>query len=168
MTRLVAVVAMAENNVIGRDGEMPWRLATDLKRYRRLTMGKPMIMGRKTLVSIGRVLDGRDSVVLTRSATLPIAGAHAVATPEAALALAEELAGQRGADEIVIAGGAEIYTLFMDRLERLYVTHVEARPEGDTLFPAIDPLRWKIVQYEDVSAGERDSAASRFVIYDRI
>ena len=168
MTRLVAVVAMAENNVIGRDGEMPWRLATDLKRYRQLTMGKPMIMGRKTLVSIGRVLDGRDSVVLTRSGTLPIAGAHPVATPEAALALAEELAGQRGADEIVIAGGAEIYRLFLDQLDRLYVTHVAAAPEGDALFPPIDPQHWKVVASEDVAAGEKDSAASRYVVYDRI
>jgi len=168
MTRLVAVVAMADNNVIGKDGEMPWRLATDLKRYRRLTMGKPMIMGRKTLVSIGRVLDGRDSVVLTRGGSLPFEGAHLVDSPEAALALAETLATQRGADEIVIAGGAEIYRLFLARIDRLYVTHVEAEPEGDAVFPAILPEDWKVVESEAVAAGEKDSAASRYVIYDRV
>ena len=168
MTRLVAVVAMADNNVIGKDGEMPWRLATDLKRYRRLTMGKPMIMGRKTLVSIGRVLDGRDSVVLTRGGSLPFEGAHPVDSPEAALALAETLATQRAADEIVIAGGAEIYRLFLARINRLYVTHVEAEPEGDAVFPAILPEDWKVVESEAVAAGEKDSAASRYVIYDRV
>jgi dihydrofolate reductase len=168
VTRLVAVVAMAENNVIGRDGEMPWRLATDLKRYRRLTMGKPMVMGRKTLASIGRVLDGRDSVVLTRGGDLPYEGAHAVASPAAALALAERLAEARGSDEIVIAGGAEIYRLFLDQLDRLYVTHVAASPEGDAIFPPIDPQRWKVVASEEVAAGEKDSAASRYVVYDRI
>lgn len=168
MSRLVAVVAMAENNVIGRDGEMPWRLATDLKRYRRLTMGKPMIMGRKTLASIGRVLDGRDSVVLTRGGGLPYEGAYAVHSPEGAVALAATLADARGADEIVIAGGAEIYRLFLDQVDRLYVTHVAAAPEGDALFPPIDPQHWKVVASEDVAAGEKDSAASRYVVYDRI
>jgi dihydrofolate reductase len=167
MTRLVAVVALAANNVIGRDGAMPWSLSTDLKRYRRLTMGKPMIMGRKTLVSIGRVLDGRDSVVLTRSAALPLPGAVLAPSPEDALAIAGQLAQERGADEIVIAGGAEIYALFLPQIDRLYVTHVEAEPDGDARFPEIDPKVWRVVAEETVAAGERDSAASRFVTYDR-
>jgi dihydrofolate reductase len=167
MTRLVAVVAMAANRVIGRDGTMPWSLSTDLRRYRRLTMGKPMIMGRKTLESIGRVLDGRDSVVLTRAAVLPLPGAVLAPSPEDALAIAGKLAEGRGAEEIVIAGGAEIYALFLPQIERLYVTHVEAEPEGDARFPVIDPQAWRIVAEETVAAGERDSAASRVVTYDR-
>lgn len=167
MTRLVAVVAMAANGVIGRDGAMPWSLSTDLRRYRRLTMGKPMIMGRKTLVSIGRVLDGRDSIALTRAAALPLPGAVLAASPEEALAIARPLAQGRGADEIVIAGGAEIYALFLPQIERLHVTHVDAEPEGDARFPAIDPRIWRVVAEETVAAGERDSAASRFVTYDR-
>jgi dihydrofolate reductase len=167
MTRLVAVVAMAANQVIGLDGAMPWSLSTDLRRYRRLTLGKPMIMGRKTLDAIGRVLDGRDSIVLSRAPALPLPGAILAATPEAALAIARERAASRGAEEIVVAGGAEIYALFLPLIDRLYVTHVEAEPDGDARFPAIDPEAWRIVAEEDVAAGERDSAASRFVTYDR-
>ena len=165
--RLVAVVAMARNGVIGRDGEMPWRLATDLQRYRRLTMGKPMIMGRKTLVSIGRVLDGRDSIVMTRSGSLPLEGARIAASAEEALAMAEASAAGRGAEEIVIAGGAEIYRLFLDRMTRLYVTHVDCKPDGDAVFPDIEPASWTAVASEEIPPGPRDNAASRFVTYDR-
>ncbi|MBC8130098.1 MAG: dihydrofolate reductase [Rhizobiaceae bacterium] len=164
---LVAVVAMAHNRVIGHDGAMPWTLSTDLRRYRRLTMGKPMIMGRKTLASIGRVLDGRDSVVLTRGSDLPIAGAERVGSPEEALVSARRLAAARGADEIVIAGGAEIYALFLPQVARLYVTHVDAEPEGDARFPEIVPHDWREVSSESVPAGEKDSAPSRFVVYER-
>ncbi|MCE7027435.1 dihydrofolate reductase [Jiella avicenniae] len=165
---LVAVVAMAENRVIGRDGAMPWSIPSDLKRYRRLTMGKPMIMGRKTLESIGRVLDGRDTIVLTRGDRVPFEGAHLAATPEAALEIAAACAESRGADEIVIAGGGEIYRLFFERLERLYVTEVMAAPEGDAGFPAIDPAIFEPVHSEGPAKGERDSAATRFTIYRRI
>ncbi|WP_255696593.1 dihydrofolate reductase [Aurantimonas sp. HBX-1] len=164
---LVAVVAMAENGVIGRDGAMPWSVPSDLKRYRSLTMGKPMIMGRKTLESIGRVLDGRDTIVLTRSASVPFDGAIVADSPEAALALATERAKTRGADEIVIAGGGEIYRAFMDRLDRLLVTEIAAAPEGDAVFPPIDPALWEKVFEAPAERGERDSAASRFRIYER-
>ncbi|BDA85531.1 dihydrofolate reductase [Aureimonas sp. SA4125] len=167
MTRLVCVVAMAENRVIGRDGAMPWSLSTDLGRYRRLTMGKPMIMGRKTFESIGRALDGRDSIVLTRASALPLPGAHRVSSPQEALALATHFAEARGAAEIVIAGGAEIYALFLPCTDRLYVTHAACEPLGDARFPAIDPADWEVVAAQAVPAGERDSVASRFVTYDR-
>ncbi|MBO0903084.1 dihydrofolate reductase [Jiella sonneratiae] len=164
---LVAVVAMGQNRVIGREGAMPWQVPSDLKRYRRLTMGKPMIMGRKTLVSIGRVLDGRDSIVLTRGAGLPFEGALAAASKEEALALAEACARSRGSDEIVIAGGEEIYRLFFEDLDRLYVTEVMAMPGGDARFPEIDPAVFEPVLREEPQRGERDSAATRFVIYQR-
>ncbi|MEH6718368.1 MAG: dihydrofolate reductase [Aurantimonas endophytica] len=164
---LVAVVAMAENGVIGRDGAMPWSVPSDLRRYRRLTMGKPMIMGRKTLESIGRVLDGRDTIVLTRSPAVPFEGAIVADSPETALALATERARTRGADEIVIAGGGEIYRAFMDRLDRLMVTRIAAAPEGDAIFPPIDPALWQPVLDEAAERGERDSAASRFQIFER-
>lgn len=158
---------MARNGVIGRDGEMPWRLKGDLKRYRRLTMGKPMIMGRKTLLSIGRVLDGRPSVVLSRGGELPFAGAHLVDSPEAAVTLATRLAAEVGASEIAVVGGAEIYRLLFDRLARLHVTHVEAEPDGDAVFPAIDPAVWALLHEEPVEAGPDDSAATRYAIYER-
>lgn len=164
---LVAVVAMARNHVIGRDGGMPWSLSTDLKRYRRLTMGKPMIMGRKTLAAIGRVLDGRDSIVLTHGGELPFDGAYRANSPEAALALAVRLAGERGTDEIVVAGGAEIYRMFLESLQRLYVTHVEADPEGDAWFPDIRPEEWRLVSSEPVPAGKGDSASTTFAVYER-
>ncbi|WP_152045908.1 dihydrofolate reductase [Aureimonas psammosilenae] len=165
---LVAVVAVARNGVIGRDGAMPWKLATDLKRYRRLTMNKPMIMGRKTLESIGKVLDGRDTVVLSSAGTTTFAGAHLVATVDEALATAQRLAEDRGADEIVVAGGGEIYRLFFERLDRLYATFVEAEPEGDATFPTIDPARWQLVSEERVPAGEKDSVDTRFTVWDRL
>ncbi|NDV85496.1 diacylglycerol kinase [Aurantimonas aggregata] len=158
---------MAENGVIGRAGAMPWHVPSDLKRYRRLTMGKPMIMGRKTLESIGRVLDGRDTIVLTRSPTVPFEGAIVADSPEAALTLARERAKTRGTDEIVIAGGGEIYRAFMDRLDRLLVTQVDAAPEGDAFFPPIDPGLWEKVLDEPAERGERDSAPCRFIVFER-
>ncbi|MEF2553085.1 dihydrofolate reductase [Aurantimonas sp. A2-1-M11] len=164
---LVAVVAMAENGVIGDDGAMPWRMPSDLKRYRRLTMGKPMIMGRKTLDSIGRVLDGRDTIVLSRGARSVLEGAVLARTPEEALDRARDAARARAADEIVIAGGAEIYRLFLDRIDRLYVTRIATDVTGDTMFPAIDPAIWAIESEEPCERGPNDSADSRFVVYVR-
>ena len=166
--RLVVVVAMATNGVIGNDGDMPWRVPSDLKRYRRLTMDKPMIMGRKTLDSIGRVLDGRDTIVLTRAATVPYEGARVARSPREALSLARACAKTRGADEIVIAGGAEIYRLFLSSVVRLYVTLIDAEPQGDTRFPPIDPAVWRLSQDEPCEPGPKDSAATRFQFYDRI
>lgn len=167
MVKLVAVVAMARNGVIGRNGGMPWRLSADLRRYRRLTMGKPMIMGRRTLESIGRVLDGRDTIVLTRRPGVPFPDAITAATPEEAVEKAVECAARRGADEIVIAGGGEVYRLFVNGLDRLYVTHVEADPDGDAFFPTIDPALWETASVESVPADERNDAPTRFVVYDR-
>ncbi|MEF2073549.1 dihydrofolate reductase [Consotaella aegiceratis] len=165
--RIVAVFAMGENRVIGRDGAMPWRLSTDFKRYRRLTMGKPMIMGRKTLESIGRALDGRETIVLTRRESLPFEGVHLAASVEEALSKAKDLARSIGADEIVIAGGEEIYRQFLPFTDTLYVTLVDTRPEGDAYAPEIDETIWVKAEEEAVAAGEKDSAAMRFVRYDR-
>ena len=168
LPQLVVVVALAANGVIGRNGDMPWRVPSDLQRYRRLTMGKPMIMGRKTLESIGRVLDGRDTVVLTRAATVPFVGARVAGSPREALSLAHACAKARGANEIVIAGGAEIYSLFLPLVVRLYVTRIEAEPQGDTRFPPIDPRVWRLSQDDPCEPGPEDGAASRFQLYDRI
>lgn len=165
---LVAVVAMGTNRVIGKDGAMPWSIPSDLKRYRRLTMGKPMVMGRKTLQSIGRVLDGRDTIVLSRQDAVPFEGAHLAATPQEALRLARHCATSRGADEIVIAGGEEIYRLFFAELETIYLTEVMATPQGDARFPAIDPALFEAVRHEAPSQGDRDSAMTRFTVYRRI
>ncbi|WP_102958987.1 dihydrofolate reductase [Mangrovicella endophytica] len=165
--RLTAVVAMGRNGVIGQDGQLPWRLSTDLKRYRSLTMGKPMIMGRKTIESIGRALDRRDTIVLTHRPEIAIAGVFLAHSPQEALRLAGERAAERGVDEIIIAGGGEIYAEFLDRLDRLAITHVDADPAGDARFPAIDWDGWTVVTSEDVPSGPKDDVASRHVVYER-
>ncbi|MEN3792795.1 dihydrofolate reductase [Fulvimarina sp. MAC3] len=164
----VAVVAAARNGVIGADGGMPWSIPSDLKRYRQLTMGKPMIMGRKTLQSIGRALDGRDSIVLTREQSLPIEGAIIANGPGDAMAKAIQCAMNRRANEIAIVGGAEIYRLFWDDIDRIALTEIDAEPEGDAVFPHIDDDEFKLLSEEDWTRGDRDSAATRFKSYARI
>ena len=161
--RLSMIAAVAANGVIGKEGEMPWRLSTDLKRFRRLTTGKPVIMGRKTFASIGKPLPERTNIVVTRDPGFAAAGVEVVASPDEAVAAA---AATGGKDAMVIGGG-EIYALFMPRADRLHITHVDALPEGDTLFPAIDPAVWRVVSEEAVPAGEKDTAATRYVVYER-
>lgn len=157
------VVAIADNGVIGREGGLPWRQSSDLKRFKAVTMGKPVIMGRKTFESIGKPLPGRRNIVITRNAGYRAEGADVVSGVEEALELAE--AG--GAEEACIIGGGEIYRQSMARADRLDVTHVLAAVEGDTRFPEIDPAIWKAVSSEDVPAGEKDTHATRRVVYER-
>lgn len=158
------VVAMAENGVIGRDGDLPWRLSTDLKRFKAITMGKPVIMGRKTWESIGKPLPGRRNIVVTRQADYAAEGAECVSSLDVGLALA--VAGDPGQDVCVIGGG-QIYREAMDRADRLHVTHVYARIEGDTVFPEIAPEIWEEVSREEVPAGEKDVYATSYVVYQR-
>src|SRR5579863_10259566 len=136
---LVGVVAIADNGVIGLGNALPWHISADLKRFRALTMGKPLIMGRKTFASLGRALPGRETIVVTRDAgfTLP-AGVFRVASVDAAIRLAQERALALGAKEIIVAGGGEIYSALIDRLDRLHVTYVHSAPTGDAFFPPID------------------------------
>lgn len=164
---VVAVVAMARNRVIGADGAMPWRLPTDLKRYRALTMGRPMIMGRKTLQSIGRALDGRDTIVLTRDEGFAFPGVEVAGSPAEALALARSAAKARGSDEIVIAGGAEIYALFLDATDRIEMTIVESDSVGDASFPPLADADWVPAPEVSMHRGERDSADASFVTWHR-
>jgi dihydrofolate reductase len=166
--RIALVAAVARNGVIGRDGEMPWRLSTDLKRFKRLTMGKPVIMGRKTFESIGKPLTGRVNIVVTRSAGFAVDGVKAAPSLDVALRLAAEEAAGLGATEAVVIGGGEIYAVAIGRADRLYITHVEASPDGDVRFPPIDPMVWRGVSSERIGAGERDSEATTFAVYDRI
>jgi len=162
--RLSMIAAVAANGVIGKEGEMPWRLSTDLKRFRRLTTGKPVIMGRKTFASIGRPLPERTNIVVTRDTGFAAEGVNAVASPDEAVAQA----AATGSDEAMVIGGGEIYALFMPHADRLHVTHVAASPEGDTYFPEIDPAVWQPVSEEAVPVGEKDTAATRYVVYERV
>jgi len=166
--RIAIVVAMARNRVIGRDNGMPWRLSSDMKHFKATTMGKPMIMGRKTFQSIGKPLPGRHTIVVTRDSGFKPEGVETVATLDAAFDAARKAAGEMGAGEIIVAGGGVLYAEAMERADRLYVTHVDAEPDGDTVFPEIDPAVWEAVEERDIPQTERDSAKIRFVAYKRI
>ncbi len=162
------IAAVAENGVIGARGGMPWRLSADMKRFRRLTMGKPVIMGRKTFDTLGKPLDGRTNFVVTRQRDFAPSGVIVKSSLGAALLGAEETAARGGAEEIMVIGGGELYAAALPLADRLYITHVEAAPEGDTRFPPIDPAVWRAVQSERQPSGEKDSAATVFVTYERI
>lgn len=164
--RLSIIAAVAENGIIGAGNAMPWKLSSDLKRFKALTMGKPVIMGRKTFESIGKPLPGRANIVVSRQRGFAPKGVTVVGSVDAALVTAEEKAA--GGDEIMVIGGGEIYRSAIDRADRLYITHVEAAPEGDTHFPAIDPAIWRATTAERLPSGPKDSEASTFVIYERI
>lgn len=163
MSGIAIVVAVAENGVIGRDGGMPWRLSTDLKRFKAVTLGKPVIMGRKTYDSIGRPLPGRANIVVTRNPDWRADGVKVTATLDEALAMAEREDG----DEICVIGGGELYAQAIGRADRLHVTHVLADIAGDTRFPPIDPSVWAVVKEVDVPPGEKDSHATRYAVYER-
>lgn len=162
--RISLVVAVAENGVIGRDGGMPWRLSTDMKRFKATTMGKPVVMGRKTWESFPkRPLPGRHNIVITRDPAYAAEGASVVASLEAALALARA----EGAKETCVIGGGEIYAAALPLADILDVTHILAEIDGDTRFPAIDPAIWREASREDFSPGDKDSHATRHVVYER-
>lgn len=165
--KLVAVVARSRNNVIGLDNGLPWRLSSDLKRFKALTMGKPMIMGRRTFESIGRPLPGRESVVLTRDPFFKAEGAHIAATPAEALATARRLAALVGADEIIIAGGEEIFRAFLDLTDVIELTEVALDTPGDAHFPPLDPARWHEIARETGLRGPRDEAEVVYVTLTR-
>ncbi|MDK1386962.1 dihydrofolate reductase [Sinorhizobium sp. 8-89] len=165
--RIVIVVAVATNGVIGREGDLPWRLSTDLKRFKALTIGKPVVMGRKTWASLGRPLPGRPNIVISRNRDFAAEGAEVTSSLEAALELARRHAAAIGADEICIIGGGEIYRQSIGVADVLHVTEVHAEVDGDTRFPAIDPVIFEKVFEEDLPRGEKDSHAMHFVTWRR-
>ena len=164
---LVLVAAVARNGVIGAGGGLPWRLSSDLKRFKALTWGKPLVMGRKTFQSIGRALPGRETIVLTRDPSFFPPGALAVHGLDAALALAGERARVLGADAAVIAGGAEIYAQTIAWARRLFITEVALDAEGEARFPPIDPAEWCEVSREAGQRTSRDEADFAFVEYEQ-
>lgn len=164
---VVVIVAVAENGVIGAGGAMPWRLKSDMSRFKALTSGRPVVMGRKTFLSIGRPLPGRTNIVVTRDAGFRAAGAVVTHSVADAMAIATGDALRRFATEIAIIGGSEIYAQCMDRADRLEVTEVHARPEGDTRFAAIDPAVWEEVARVRNPAGPEDSVDFSYVTYRR-
>ena len=161
------VVAVARNNVIGRDGGLPWRLSTDLKRFKALTIGKPVVMGRVCYDSIGKPLANRTNIVITRNRDFAPEGVVVAHSLEDALECAAAESRNLGVDEIAVIGGGVVYREVMDRATVLHVTHIEADIEGDTFFPEIDPAVWEAGPTESVSAGEKDDYPTRFVTYRR-
>jgi len=155
------IVAASANNVIGAEGDLPWRLSDDLKRFKTITMGKPIVMGRKTWDSIGRPLPGRQNIVITRQADFVAEGCDVVASAD------EAIAATAGADEVMVIGGSQVYSLFLPNAERLYLTRVHADVAGDAFFPQIDESQWRLVNDEPHSAGDRNAFDYSFRIYER-
>jgi dihydrofolate reductase len=165
--RLAIIVAKAENNVIGRGCALPWHLSSDLKHFRRLTFGKPVIMGRKTFQSMGKPLVGRDNIVVTRDPDFHAEGITVVNDIEQAMQRGKEFARERMVDEIMVIGGGEIYRAVLDKAKRIYLTEVHARPEGDTFFPEIDPKTWRETLRRHHYAGPRDDYNFSLVVLVR-
>ncbi len=159
---ITCIVAMAENRVIGRDGDLPWRLPADLKRFKRVTMGHTLVMGRKTWESIGRPLPGRTSVVLTKQVDYEVPEGVRVAA-----SMDEALAGSAGEDEVFVIGGASVYAEALPRADRLVLTLVRTTSEGDVRFPDLEERDWEIVGEEDRPADERNPHDLCFRTYER-
>jgi dihydrofolate reductase len=161
------IAAVAENSVIGHKGNMPWRIPSELRHFRAATMGKPLIMGRKTFAALHKPLDGRDTIVLTHNREYAPQGAVAVESVEQALKVAADCAIARGAGEIMVIGGAEIYTSLLPHVRRLYLTRVHAEPEGDVHFPQLDMSEWRDVETTYHPRGEKDEYDYTVSVYER-
>jgi dihydrofolate reductase len=164
---LVLVAAVARNGIIGANGGLPWRLSSDLKRFKALTWGKPLVMGRKTFESIGRALPGRETIVVTRDRSFAPVGVVVVHELDAGLDLAAERARAMDADEIIIGGGGEIYAQTIARASRLFITEVALDADGEARFPPIDRQEWRETSRETGERGARDEAHYAFVSYER-
>jgi dihydrofolate reductase len=165
--RVAAIVAAAENDVIGRNNALPWDLPADLAWFRRCTMGKPIIMGRRTFESIGRPLPGRNNIVISRNPSFTRDGVRTVASVDAAVDLAEDIALIDGCEECVVIGGEEIYALAMPRVSRLYFTRIHLRPEGDAHLPPMDWACWEEQARQELAAQDGHPACT-FLTYTRI
>lgn len=160
MPCVTLIAAMARNRVIGRDNALPWRLPEDLRRFRALTLGHPVLMGRRTFESIGRALPGRDNLVLTRDAGFHAEGCRVFGRLDAALCAA-------GEGELMVIGGADIYAQTIDQATRMHLTLVDAELTGDTYFPAFDLREWDVSFEQAFIAGPQRALGFRFVDYLR-
>ncbi len=162
MSRIVLVAALDRANGIGRGNDLPWRLPDDLKRFKAVTLGKPVLMGRKTALSLGRALPGRRNLVLTRSGQVPFAGREPVASLDAALA-------QAGAGDLMVIGGGEIFAMTLPIAHSLLLTHVDAVVEdADVFFPAFAAANWRVTHREAHAADAKHAFAFEFVDYERV
>ena len=163
-----AIAAMARNRVIGQGNGLPWRLPGDLKFFKAATLGKPVVMGRKTFQSIGKPLPGRPNIVVTRDPGFVAEGVHVVRDIETALDLAARLARETGAEEVMVIGGAEIYAQALPRLDRLYLTEIDAEIEGDAYFPEIEPRVWREAARTNPVLDEASGLSYCFITLHRV
>jgi dihydrofolate reductase len=154
------IAAVARNGVIGKGGRLPWRLPEDLAFFKRVTMGHPVIMGRRTMESIGKPLSGRKNIVLSRDPGFNPEGWIAARTAEEALEIS-------GGGEVFVVGGASVYGLFFPMAARLYITHIDADFQGDAVFPAFDEREWRVVRSEPGIVDAKNAVPHRFVVYER-
>lgn len=158
---ITIIAAIGKNRELGKEGKLLWHLSSDLKRFKALTRGHSVIMGRKTYASIGRPLPERTNVIVTRDLEYRAEGCVVVHSLDEAL-------GAATGEEVFVIGGGQIYAEVLQRAERLYITHVDTAMDADTFFPEIDPTVWHAVKTEDVPKDEKNSFDSRFVVYERI
>ena len=156
------IVAASTNNVIGAQGGLPWRLPDDLRRFKRITMGKPLVMGRKTWDSIGRPLPGRQNIVITRQTDFVAEGCTVVGS------VAEAMAAAGDAAEVMVIGGSQVYAAFLPEADRLYLTRVHAEIEGDAFFPAIRAADWRLIDEAHHAADDRNEYAFSFQHFERV
>ena len=165
--RIAMIAGVAENGVIGSDQTIPWRVPSDMAFFKKTTMGKPIVMGRKQYETVGRPLPGRTNIVVTRQVGYQPEGVLVFSSIDAALDKAREIAQADGVDEIMIIGGGELYAQLIDGADRLYITHIDLNPAGDVRFPAIRHEDWAIVDLPEVTPSPKDEATYRVKVYDR-
>lgn len=165
---LAIVVAVAKNGVIGRGNDLPWRIPSDLKNFKAVTLGKPVIMGRRTWDSLPRKpLPGRANIVVSRKLSV-LDGAEVFASADAAVAAARAIAAQDGASEVCLIGGAALYEALLPQTDRIYLTHVDLEPEGDALFPVLAPAEWREVSTQRFAAQTGDDAGFTVKVLERV
>ncbi len=165
--QIVFVVAVAENGVIGRDNAMPWHLRSDLKRFKAITLNRPVIMGRKTFVSVGRPLPGRTNIIMTRDKAFQAPGIVVATSLDAAHDIARGDALRRFVTEIMVIGGAEVFEQWLTKADRLEITEVHDKPDGDTFLKPVDPLEWEETARTRHPKGEGDTVDFSYVTYQR-
>lgn len=163
--KVAMIAAMAADRIIGADNDMPWHLPADLRHFKSVTLGKPVVMGRKTYESIGKALPGRPNIVITRQDGFAPGDAHVARSVDEAMDLAKQLSGD--ADEIMIIGGGSIYSALLEQTDRLYLTFIDAEVKGDTRFPDYTQLNWQEVATEAHTADEKNPYSYRFVTLER-
>jgi len=167
LTRIVLVVAGTDNGVIGRGGDLPWRLPTDLQYFRSVTLGKPIVMGRKTFTSIGKPLSGRHNIVISRDAGFAPDGVQVARSVDEALAKGRQIALESGVEEVAVIGGSEIFSAALEHADRIYLTEVHADVIGDVKMPGLDRSAWQEISRQRREAGPRDDHEMSFVVLDR-